>query len=142
MLPAMVMAMASGAIFGIIGGAFLAWIGSSVGQVIAFVIGRYLLRGIVLSYLSVQFPKWTAVDKAMLSDGWKLVILLRLSPIAPWNILNYALSVTSVPLAAYTIASSLAVCIVYLFLSLARNHRCYLLINFIIINFLCFSTGQ
>lgn len=125
MLPAMVMAMASGAIFGIFGGALLSWIGSSGGQVIAFIIGRYLLRDIVISYLTAQFPKWTAVDRALVTDGWKLVTLLRLSPIAPWNILNYALSVTSVPLAAYTIASSLAI-MPYLFLfvyfgSMARS---------------------
>lgn len=125
MLPAMVMAMASGAIFGIFGGALLAWIGSSSGQVLAFIIGRYLLRDVVLSYLTAQFPKWTAVDRALVTDGWKLVTLLRLSPIAPWNILNYALSVTSVPLAAYTIASSFAI-IPYLFLfvyfgSMARS---------------------
>ena len=125
MLPAMVMAMASGAIFGIFGGALLSWIGSSSGQVIAFIIGRYLLRDIVISYLTAQFPKWTAVDRALVTDGWKLVTLLRLSPIAPWNILNYALSVTSVPLTAYTVASSLAI-MPYLFLfvyfgSMARS---------------------
>ena len=109
MLPAMIMAMAAGAIFGILGGSILAWIGSCTGQVIAFIIGRYLLRAIVISTLHTQFPKWTAIDRAMVTDGWKLVILLRLSPIAPWNILNYALSVTAVPLMAYTVASSLAI---------------------------------
>ena len=45
----------------------------------------------------------------MESEGWKLVTLLRLSPIAPWNLLNWALSVTSVPLLDYTVASSFAV---------------------------------
>lgn len=125
MLPAMVMAMASGAIFGFFAGALLSWIGSSTGQVVAFIIGRYLLRDVVLSYLTAQFPKWTAVDRALVTDGWKLVTLLRLSPIAPWNILNYALSVTSVPFPAYTIASSVAIT-PYLFLfvyfgSMARS---------------------
>lgn len=43
------------------------------------------------------------------AEGWKLVTLLRLSPIAPWNVLNYALSVTAVPLSAYFLASALAV---------------------------------
>jgi uncharacterized membrane protein YdjX (TVP38/TMEM64 family) len=109
MLPAMVMAMAAGAVFGMVFGMLVAWVGSSVGQVIAFVAGRYLLRELVLGYLTRQFPKWTAVDRAMATDGWKLVTLLRLSPIAPWNILNYALAVTSVPLGAYTLASCLAV---------------------------------
>lgn len=125
MLPAMVMAMASGAIFGLMYGSVLAWAGSSIGQVIAFAIGRYLLREIVVSYLTTTFPKWTAIDKALMTDGWKLVTLLRLSPIAPWNVLNYALAVTSVPLAAYVMASSFSI-LPYLILfvyfgSLARN---------------------
>jgi hypothetical protein len=86
---------------------------------------RYLLRELVVQYLTKQFPKWTAIDKALETEGWKLVTLLRLSPIAPWNVLNYALSVTAVPLLAYFLASALAI-LPYLLLfvyfgSLARN---------------------
>ncbi|KAL4441498.1 hypothetical protein ABPG77_002002 [Micractinium sp. CCAP 211/92] len=125
MFPAMVMAMAAGAIFGMLYGSLLVWVGSSVGQTAAFVIGRYLLRELVVQYLTKQFPKWTAIDKALESEGWKLVTLLRLSPIAPWNVLNYALSVTAVPLLPYCLASALAI-LPYLLLfvyfgSLARN---------------------
>ena len=109
MFPAMVMAMAAGAIFGMLGGSALAWVGSAVGQTVAFVLGRYLLRGLVLTYATKQFPKWSAIDRALAAEGWKLVTLLRLSPIAPWNVLNYALAVTAVPLVAYVVASSLAV---------------------------------
>lgn len=125
MLPAMVMAMAAGAVFGMLYGSLLVWVGSSVGQTVAFVVGRYLLRELVVQYLTKQFPKWTAIDKALETEGWKLVTLLRLSPIAPWNVLNYALAVTAVPLGPYVIASSLAI-LPYLLLfvyfgSLARN---------------------
>ncbi|EFN56633.1 hypothetical protein CHLNCDRAFT_144423 [Chlorella variabilis] len=125
MFPAMVMAMAAGAVFGMLWGTLLVWLGSSVGQTLAFIVGRYLLRELVVQYLTRQFPKWTAIDKALESEGWKLVTLLRLSPIAPWNVLNYALSVTAVPLAAYVAASTLAI-LPYLLLfvyfgSLARN---------------------
>jgi uncharacterized membrane protein YdjX (TVP38/TMEM64 family) len=109
MLPAMVMAMASGAIFGMMWGTLLSWIGSSIGQVIAFIAGKYILQELVVSYLTKQFPKWTAIDAAMAREAWKLVTLLRLSPIAPWNVLNYALSVTSVPFVTYAVASSLSV---------------------------------
>ena len=38
--------------------------------------------------------QWAAVDTAISKEGWKLITLLRLSPIIPWNILNYAVSVT------------------------------------------------
>ena len=53
-----------------------------------------MLRGMVVAYLSSRFPKWTAVDAALSNEGWKLITLLRLSPVVPWNVLNYALSVT------------------------------------------------
>ena len=50
-----------------------------------------------MRYLNSRFPKWAAVDAALSSEGWKLVTLLRLSPVVPWNVLNYALSVTGWP---------------------------------------------
>ncbi len=70
---------------------------------------RYLLRDFVLQYLTEAYPKWGAIDRALEREGWKLVTLLRLSPIAPWNVLNYALAVTAVPVGSYALASSLAV---------------------------------
>jgi hypothetical protein len=57
-------------------------------------VSRYLLRGVVMGFFNSRFPKWAAVDAALSSEGWKLVTLLRLSPVVPWNVLNYALSVT------------------------------------------------
>lgn len=109
MVPAMVMSMCSGAIFGLLAGTVIVWLGSAVGQVMAFIVGRYLLRDFVLRYLTNNFPKWGAIDRALEREGWKLVTMLRLSPIVPWNILNYALAVTSVPVWPYALASSLAV---------------------------------
>ena len=55
---------------------------------------RFLLRDIVAGFMTQQWPKWAAVDAAVSKEGWKLITLLRLSPIIPWNVLNYALSVT------------------------------------------------
>jgi len=48
----------------------------------------------VVAWLAARFPKWPAIDAALSREGWKLVTLLRLSPLVPWNVLNYALSVT------------------------------------------------
>jgi uncharacterized membrane protein YdjX (TVP38/TMEM64 family) len=45
----------------------------------------------------------------METEGWKLVALLRLSPIAPWNVVNYALGVTALRVTPYALASSAAV---------------------------------
>lgn len=59
---------------------------------------RFLLRDMVAGYMTQHWPKWSAVDTAVSKEGWKLITLLRLSPIIPWNVLNYALSVTGAPL--------------------------------------------
>ena len=63
----------------------------------------------VRGWTQQRFPRWAAIDMALSREGWKLVALLRLSPLIPWNILNYALSITSLPLHTYAIASALAV---------------------------------
>ena len=52
------------------------------------------MRAAVVEWLAARFPKWPAIDAALSREGWKLVTLLRLSPLVPWNVLNYALSVT------------------------------------------------
>ena len=49
------------------------------------------------------------MDTAVSREGWKLITLLRLSPIVPWNVLNYALSVTGVSFLQYALSSSIAV---------------------------------
>lgn len=70
---------------------------------------RYLLRTFVVDYTTKQYPSWAAVDTAVSREGWKLITLLRLSPIVPWNVLNYGLSVTGVSFLQYTLSSSIAV---------------------------------
>lgn len=70
---------------------------------------RYLLRELVVEQTVRRWPRWAAVDAALAREGWKLVLLLRLSPIVPWNILNYALAATGVGLMPYTLASAIAV---------------------------------
>ena len=70
---------------------------------------RYLLRGLVVDYTLKKYPSWAAVDAAVSREGWKLITLLRLSPIVPWNMLNYALSVTGVGFWQYSVSSAVAV---------------------------------
>lgn len=56
----------------------------------------------MVAWLAARFPKWPAIDAALSREGWKLVTLLRLSPLVPWNVLNYALSVTGDSLLSVT----------------------------------------
>ena len=48
-------------------------------------------------YLHSTWPTFPAIDHAIKKEGWKLVCLLRLSPVLPYNVLNYALAITPVP---------------------------------------------
>ena len=79
---------------GIYVGGALAWLGTSIGQTLAFIAGRYLLRDMVLDHVTQRYPKWPVIDQAISKEGWELVTLLRLSPLIPWALLNYALSIT------------------------------------------------
>jgi uncharacterized membrane protein YdjX (TVP38/TMEM64 family) len=55
--------------------------------VLAFLLGRYLLRDLAASYLEGRVPRFRAVDAGISEDGWKLVLLLRLSPVLPHNLM-------------------------------------------------------
>jgi uncharacterized membrane protein YdjX (TVP38/TMEM64 family) len=81
-------------------GSVYVFIGASVGATLAFLIGRYLAR----SWVSKQIEgntKFRAVDEAIAREGLKIVLLTRLSPIFPFNLLNYGLGVTQVSLKDY-----------------------------------------
>jgi len=102
--------MSAGAIFGVVTGSFISIVASNVGNILAFGAGRYLFRDVVVAYLSGKFPKWALLN-AVLSgpESFRLIVLLRLSPIAPWNVLNYLLSITNVTFQTYATASFLAI---------------------------------
>ena len=57
---------------------------------------RYLFRAPVKAYLHSTWPSFPVIDAAIKQSGWKLVCLLRLSPVLPYNVLNYALAITPV----------------------------------------------
>lgn len=109
LVPGTLLSLCAGAMFKWEAGTMLVWVGQSVGQVLAFAVGRYLLRDVVVHNLTARYRKFAAVDAALEREGWKLVVLLRLSPIIPWNVLNYLLSVTGVSMVSYAVASAFAV---------------------------------
>lgn len=95
MMPAFLLTIAGGAVFGLARGAVLVFIGSTIGAAIAFTLGRTVLRG----WVSAQIAKnqtLMIVDRVVGEEGLKLMFLLRLSGIAPFVLTNYAMGVTSV----------------------------------------------
>jgi uncharacterized membrane protein YdjX (TVP38/TMEM64 family) len=67
---------------------------------LAFLAARHLFRDKVRAFLDRR-QKYRAFDRAVASDGWQIVMLLRLSPVVPFNLQNYALGVTAIPFPQY-----------------------------------------
>lgn len=62
-----------------------------------FCFGRYLLKDWVETFVRGKWKKWEYIDKAIELEGWKLVLIMRFSPLIPYNILNIAMATTSMP---------------------------------------------
>ena len=104
LLPAVVLTLGAGAVFGIAKGFVLVSIAETLGATAAFFVGRYVARGWVLKLIEGN-PKLMAIDEAIAREGWKIVGLIRLSPAFPFILLNYAFSVTRVSPREYILAS-------------------------------------
>lgn len=94
----------AGALFGVVKGSILVSIASTSAAAVSFLIGRYLARDRVAKLIESQ-PKFAAVDKAVAQEGWKIVGLVRLSPVFPFVFLNYAFGITQVSFRDYVLAS-------------------------------------
>ncbi len=79
-------------------------VGSVLGATAAFLVGRTLLRGSIERRIA-SYPRFQAIDRAVGEQGFKIVLLTRLSPIFPFNLLNYAFGLTNVRLWQYVLAS-------------------------------------
>ncbi len=103
-IPGSLLTLAAGAIFGLARGTLYVFVGASIGSALAFLVARYLARSSIEHRLENR-PRFAAIDKAVAREGRKIVFLLRLSPVFPYNLLNYALGLTSVTFRDYAIAS-------------------------------------
>jgi uncharacterized membrane protein YdjX (TVP38/TMEM64 family) len=103
-LPASILTLGAGVIFGVILGSLYVFIGATLGATAAFLVGRYLAKDWIKEKIST-YKKFATIDKAVSKEGLKIVLLTRLSPLFPFNLLNYALGVTSVSLQDYFLGS-------------------------------------
>ena len=103
-VPGLVLTIAAGALFGLLRGAIYVLIGATLGSSAAFLIARYLARSAIERRLQGD-TRFAAIDRAIGGQGLKIVLLLRLSPIFPFNLLNYGLGLTKVRFADYVLAS-------------------------------------
>jgi uncharacterized membrane protein YdjX (TVP38/TMEM64 family) len=103
-IPGSVLTLASGALFGLVWGTVYAWTGATVGAGGAFLVARYAARGWVEKKLEGK-PAFAHLDESIEKDGGKIVALLRLAPVFPFVLLNYALGLTKVRFWHYMVAS-------------------------------------
>lgn len=69
-------------------------------SILAFLVARHLARDKLRALLQ-RSPKYATFDKVIAKEGWQTVVLLRLSPVIPFNLQNYALGVSAVRFKAY-----------------------------------------
>jgi uncharacterized membrane protein YdjX (TVP38/TMEM64 family) len=102
--PGSILTLGAGVLFGVGWGSLYVFWGATLGATAAFLVGRYLARGWVSRKIAGN-TKFHAIDEAVGREGLKIVLLTRLSPIFPFNLLNYAYGVTGVSLKDYVLAS-------------------------------------
>ncbi|XP_020228669.1 uncharacterized protein LOC109809700 [Cajanus cajan] len=103
-VPAAVLTLGGGYLFGLPIGFIADSVGATVGAVAAFLLGKTIAKSLVVSRLK-DYPRFRLVTIAIQRSGFKISLLLRLAPFVPFSLLNYLLSVTPVPLGEYTLAS-------------------------------------
>ncbi len=104
MLPGSVLTLLGGLVYGPLWGLLLVSPVSVAAATLSFVIGRFLARDAV-TRLVKDHPRFSALDQAVARDGFRVVLLLRLSPLFPFNLLNYGLGLTRIRLRDYVLAS-------------------------------------
>ncbi len=103
-LPASVGGLAAGLVYGIVGGFVVSAFGTLVGAAVAFLLARSLFRPLIVRMLS-NHSRFARLDDAVARDGWRLVCLLRVSPVMPFAMTSYALGLTSLDLRSYAVGT-------------------------------------
>jgi uncharacterized membrane protein YdjX (TVP38/TMEM64 family) len=103
-LPASLLTLGAGLVFGVWLGSLYVFIGATLGAIAAFLVARYLARDWAAKKIAGN-DKFNAIDRAVGKEGLKIVLLTRLSPLFPFNLLNYAFGLTGVSIQDYIIGS-------------------------------------
>ncbi|MCP4849141.1 MAG: TVP38/TMEM64 family protein [Verrucomicrobiaceae bacterium] len=104
LIPGPILTLGAGATFGLWKGFLLVSLASTLAASTAFLVGRHLARDWIWKKIADN-SRMAGIKAAIDRDGWKIVGLSRLSPMIPYTILNYFLSLTHVRFTHYVIAS-------------------------------------
>jgi len=105
-IPGSAITIGSGTLFGLKTGLIVVVLGANLGALCSFLLARSLLRQKVAAWAAAN-PKFRALDQAIGKQGFKMVLLTRLSPVFPFVLLNYFLGLTAVRARSYVLANLL-----------------------------------
>ncbi len=106
MVPGAVLIVGAGYLFGLAGGMTVAWLAATIAAAVAFVIARGLARERVERFAR-RHRKFRALDGAVEQGNWKIVALLRFSPIVPFGLSNYMYGLSKIGFTPYIAATAL-----------------------------------
>ena len=121
LFPASPLTVAAGFAFGLGWGVAVVSVGSTVSAALAFLIARHVARERV-ERAARKRKNFRAIDQAIGERGWKIIALLRLSPVVPFSISNYLYGLTSIRFGPYIFASAagmLPATVLYVYLGVA-----------------------
>lgn len=99
-IPAIPLTASAGYLFGPVKGTAIVLLSASIAAGVSFTIGRTLLRDYVEGLLK-EYPKFDKLDRAIGREGFKLMLLLRLSPVFPFALSNYLYGASSINFSAF-----------------------------------------
>jgi len=102
--PGAILTLAAGSIFGVALGSVYVFFAATLGASLAFLAARHVVRRWIEQRVADN-PRFSAIDRAIARDGRRIVFLLRLSPVFPFNLLNYALGLTRIGFGDFVVAS-------------------------------------
>ncbi len=107
MVPAFIVTITSGIVFGPFLGAFIAWIGAVLGSSLAFITSRYIARDLIVKLFQNK-EAFKKIEEGVAKNGRDYVIFTRLVPAFPYNAQNYAYGVTNIKFKDYFLVSAIA----------------------------------
>ncbi len=105
-VPASLLGLAAGAVYGVFGGFALATVGTLLGGWLAFALARSLFRPVIARMIARRSnSRLVQLDAAVTRDGWRFVCLLRISPVMPFALTSYGLGLTQISSRAFMLGT-------------------------------------
>lgn len=107
-IPGTLLVVVGGAVFGLLWGTLWSVIGATLGAIAAFLLARYLLH----DWFKKRFyhrPVFKKINMALCRSPLNCVLTIRVSPVSPFNVVNFAFGITAIPLRAYALGTLLGI---------------------------------